>query len=265
MSHPMVHDLTINTLSDALRGLDLDNPHTKAVITPDGQITEFCRLSSQISGIQSMFPIKHPRRVGILLDRASLLTSALAVLRAGGAFMLLNPKVASCYIETAVRRHNLDFVITRPGFARKCPGAIQLHLPTQISCPTEVPEVADTDDDSAAFFSGMRTVTRGQIMRLARELAAHTGRSSGNIVLPAFGLSDGDFILDSLATTLAGYTLAIMPKSKTDLVAKTVAYAEAEHVTIITARPFLRNEIERRKMTMPNSVLSILDRSCGCI
>lgn len=261
----MVHNLTISTLTDALRGLDIDNRHTKAVITPDGRVMEFGRLSARICAIQSMFPVERPRRVGILLDRASMLAPALAVLRAGGAFMLLNPEVASCYIEAAARRHGLDFVITRPGLARKCPGVLQMHLPSLIKGCAEVPEVVDADDDSVAFMNGMRSVTRGQIMRLAHELAAHTGRPSGNIVLPAFGLSDGDFMLDSLATTLAGYTLAIMPKSKTDLVAKTVAYAEAERVTIITARPFLRNEIERRKMTMPSSVLSILDRGCQCV
>lgn len=248
------------SLSAALANLDKATDDSNAVIKPDGTSITFDRLSSRVRGIQALFPIARPRVVGIMLDRSSMLEAVLAVLRAGASVVLLNPVVAPCYLEGAARRAGVDFVITRAGQGRKCPGTLQLHLPSHIDEATASPVIVEVDDSNPAIINGQRIVTRRYILDVAAELAMHAGHPMSNVVLPAYGLPDCDFVSDSVASLLAGYTLAIMPYTKQDSVSKTMAYAEAERVTVITARPFFRTEIERRKMSVPPSLRHIIDR-----
>lgn len=211
--------------------------------------SELHRQQHALSVMLERFDIAAGQVVGIYLERGTgLLTAALAVMRVGAAFLLLDPSIPQERIARIVEQSGMRYVITRrpmPGL----PGGAAVHAVYLDDC-TEVelppaPEVASIQNALCylMFTSGSTgtpkgvQLTRFGLSHVLQAMAAEIGLTEFDNVLALSSVSFDISLLELFLPLTCGAVSTIVPQAGLGDISAIRTIIEDAGVTVLQATP----------------------------
>lgn len=238
--------LTENTIYACFRRQVEKQPDAPAIIDEGGSLT-YAELDRMVNGIMASFPA-NPRFVGIVMDHgATMIASILAVLKAGAAYVPVEPFFPTERIRFIMDECKVDFVLTRRKYAGKLRGQSLRFIDGDI--PTAAPDLPDYSQPHAPAYvlytSGSTGLPKGVIVEnrnvchYVRAFRHEFNPGPGDVMLQYSVCTFDIFVEEVFATLLSGATLAIPPESAKSEIHALMRYADANKVTIISGFPYL--------------------------
>ncbi|GAB2962967.1 amino acid adenylation domain-containing protein [Saccharothrix stipae] len=158
--------------------------------------------------------------VGVLLDRdATLVTAVLAVLKAGAAYTVLDPRFPTARLTAVARRAGSTHVVSTTDF----PGATTVRVDGHAAHPDTAPDVLVHPDDLACvmFTSGSTGEPKGVLSTHRALVGTLTGQdyvefTADDVWLQCSPVSWDAFALELFGPLLHGATCVLQPGHVTD-------------------------------------------------
>ena len=206
------------------------------------QVLSYAQLDERVNAMAHELRKRGVMRgsiVGIIIGRNQyLLISILAVLRAGGAFLPIDPDFPAERVQFELGQSGAKFVIASPHLTPKCGGVCEVLLTDMIDglISVDQPISASTGPDDTAYIiytSGSTGQPKGvmiaqhSIAQFLGNLAEIMDFTPGNVVLSAATISFDLFIMETFPTLLNGGTVVLagehehnIPKNLVRLIAE---------------------------------------------
>ncbi|MBD5559865.1 MAG: amino acid adenylation domain-containing protein [Clostridia bacterium] len=228
-------------------------PDAAAVTDENGTLT-YRELDQLAQTLQAQFP-RPARSVGIVMDHSNAMIAAiLAVLRAGAAYVPVEPDFPVRRMQRMFRDAEVSFVIASPQYAPMLPDSEVLIVdriepPEPASCP---PVHVDSSDAAYVLFTSGSTgrpkgiiVENRNVLHYARAFAKEFGIGPGDVMLQHSVCTFDIFVEEVFGTLLNGGELLVVSASIRDNMEQLTAYMERHGATIVSGFPYLLLELSR--------------------
>jgi natural product biosynthesis luciferase-like monooxygenase protein/amino acid adenylation domain-containing protein/non-ribosomal peptide synthase protein (TIGR01720 family) len=210
-------------------------------------------------------------RVGVCSERSvELVVGMLGVLKAGGAFVPLDPAYPTARLAYMMRDAGLSVVVTQDALADVLPsgGEVLVCIDSEWSRiarhPTSVPRVASLPEQLAYVIytsgstgtpKGVLVPHRGLANTLPSIIRAH-GVGPGRRVLQAAALGFDASVLEVLSTLVSGAELHLAPRESLLPGAPLRAVLESRGITTVTLTPSSLSQLEPEGLPTLETVIS---------
>ena len=261
---------------DLMRGNDFDNvPHNFQIsvaqnsnsiaIRTATERLSYAELDARAEALRDLLVsagVQQGTLVGIFLDRSvSAIMSFLAVMKAGGAFVLLDPGSPPQNILDIVQRHKLPYVVSNAATLRRVP-QLAVTIPRIIDVdampltggirgPVQAARISGSDPACVMFTSGSTGEPKGvviphqAIVRLVKN-PGYMQFSDDQIFLQASSLSFDASIFEIWGALLNGAQLAIPGAGLLSLDKITAAVEEYDVTTLFLTSGLFNLMIDQR-------------------
>jgi len=268
---------SFEVLTDAIRHVASVSPDHPAVVMGDEAIPygEFDRKVDAVATTLAAHGVRRGDRVGLYAHKSTELLAALfGVMRAGAAYVPINPDAPAAYVGDIVTECGIRHLVTGETKRRT---AITVAVDTGVELlvglePAEGDAVATLGWDAVFAASGGPSdmgpsgddlayviFTSGSTGRPKGIMHTHrTGLAYANAAAAAYGLESGDRItnhsplnfdlstLELFGGTVAGATIVIVPEGHARLPASFAELLEQQAVTVVNAVPFALSQLLHR-------------------
>lgn len=233
------------------------NSHPDAPAVTDGtDVFTYKALDELAAGIQAHLPAGM-RRAGIVMDHGPLMiASILAVLRAGGAYVPVEPDFPKRRVGYMFKAADVDVVVTQAAyedrFAKRYPTLVpDFSFATDA---TDAPKPADSDPDAAAyilFTSGSTGRPKGivaenaNVVHYVNAFREEFGIGPGDVMLQLSVCTFDIFVEEMFGTLLNGGELAIPSSCTRENMSCLIPFIEQTGVTIVSGFPYLMLDFNR--------------------
>ncbi|HBT94695.1 MAG TPA: thioester reductase [Coriobacteriia bacterium] len=251
------------TITEAFAARVRANPSQPAVSDENRTLTyaELDRLSDSIA---ARFPGK-ARFVGVIMDHGvEMIASLLAVLKAGAAYVPIEPGFPPERIRFMMEQSDASFIVTEGEYVGLCGSVpvvtVQSGAPIPDACrPFEKPDISPSSLAYVLYTSGTTGYPKGvmvehrNVCHYARAFCAEFDPRSDDVMLQNSVCTFDIFVEEVFTTLLSGSKLAIPSAPVRDDMSALLDFIERQGVTIISGFPYLLNELNKLD-ALPRSV-----------
>lgn len=228
------------------------HPDLTAVTDENGSLT-YRELDRLAESIQARFPAP-AASVGIVMDHSAvMIASILAVLRAGAAYVPVEPDFPIRRILRMFRDADVSFVIASPPYAPSVEEFSVLAVDRSEEAAGTVQPAAATGKDAAyvLFTSGSTGRPKGiivenrNVLHYARAFEKEFHVGPGDVMLQHSVCTFDIFVEEVFGTLLNGGELLIASAAVRDNMELLAAFMERHGVTVVSGFPYLLLELSR--------------------
>lgn len=243
----------MNTIYEKFAAEVEAHPDLPAVADENETLT-YRQLDRLAESLQAQFPVS-ARSVGIVMDHSNEMVAAiLAVLRAGAAYVPVEPDFPARRVRRMFRDADVSFVIASPPYAPVYEdlGVLEVDraaLPEPAACS---PGAAAASDAAYVLFTSGSTgrpkgiiVENRNVLHYARAFAREFHIGPGDVMLQHSVCTFDIFVEEVFGTLLNGGRLAIVSAAVRDNMELLRAFMERNAVTIVSGFPYLLLELGR--------------------
>lgn len=237
-------------------------PEALAVFDERRNLT-FRELDEMIDTIAGRFA-ERPKYVGIVMNHGvEMIASIFAVLKAGAAYVPVEPSFPVERIRFIMQESKVDFIITEHEHAHKLQGFplqfIEHGLPIDSDCRPIPSEAAPQDSAYVLYTSGSTGTPKGVVVEnrnvchYVRAFRAEFHPTPGDVMLQYSVCTFDIFVEEVFTTLLSGATLAIPSEETKSDIHRLMCFVERHKVTVISGFPYLlleMNKLERIPETL---------------
>lgn len=236
----------LNTIPAMFKQVVAGNPDNIAVVDSDFSTFTYADIDRMSDGIRAVFPVDRPARVGILTGHGAVQIAAImAVIRAGAAYVALEPAIPGEKIRRIFDEAKVDFVLTGRANAHRVKDYLPVVLPSEEALKVGaegLPEVEVTPESPAyILYTAGRTGKRKGVV-VQNDNVTHYVRAfehefkirNGVVMLQNSVCTFDTFVEEVFVSLLTGATLAILPETNRGDIRSIVDYSERAGVTMIS-------------------------------
>lgn len=237
-------------------------PDAPACCDADASLT-YTELDQLATGICAHFS-PETRRVGVVMDHSVLqIASILAALRAGAAYVPIEPDFPKRRMRYMLRAAEVDVVLTEESYAERFTRhPMLLPAASWAKDMAEAPPPAKADPSAPAyilFTSGSTgrpkgiVADNGNVLHYARAFEHEFHIGPGDVMLQQSVCTFDIFVEEVFGTLLNGAELAVAPTCSRNRVDCLTSFIQDKGVTIISGFPYLMLELNRLS-TLPEKL-----------
>ncbi|RYZ41974.1 MAG: amino acid adenylation domain-containing protein [Myxococcaceae bacterium] len=267
---PFAQDVSLHGLFEAQAAR---TPDAVAVVTDNERLTyaELDARANQLAHHLRTLGVGPEVRVGLCTERSvELVVGLLGVLKAGGAFVPLDPAYPTARLSYLMRDAALSVVVTQDALVDVLPagGELLVSLDTEWNRiarhPAHPPRVASLPEQLAyvIYTSGSTGTPKGVLVphqglrnTLPSIIRAH-GVGPGRRVLQAAALGFDASVLEVLSTLVSGAELHLVPRESLLPGAPLRAVLEGRGITTVTLTPSSLSQLEPDGLPALETVIS---------
>lgn len=219
----------------------------------------------------SRFPSYVPSRVGVVMDHSiEMIAAILAIVKAGGAFVPVEPDFPPERMTRYLTECGVDFVVTQEKYSSLLRGFTLFIVGKQINVDPSLHPLPDRSvADRPAYimysssYSGYPTgvvVGNTQVVELADRFGKTFNITQDDVLLQYSACIVNLFIEEVFGTILNGALLAIPSSETRNNTGKLLQFADEQYVSVISGFPYLMHELNRVP-SLPVTVRTLI--SCG--
>jgi D-alanine--poly(phosphoribitol) ligase subunit 1 len=243
----------MDTVYDYFKDQVISQPDALAILDEQRRVT-FKELDQLIDTIAAGFT-RESHFVGIVMDHSvEMIASILAVLKAGAAYVPVEPSFPSDRIKFIMKECQVDFILTNHEYAGKLKG-LKLHFiergiaidgSKQVECKAKPESLAYVlyTSGSTGLPKGVMVENRN-VCHYVRAFHNEFHPHSGDRMLQYSVCSFDIFVEEVFTTLLSGAALAIPSEETKSDIGKMMQFVEAHGVTEISGFPYLLLEMNK--------------------
>ncbi|MCR5845529.1 MAG: amino acid adenylation domain-containing protein [bacterium] len=231
-------------------------PDALAVQGEDRALT-FSQLERMAAAIQSLLPAK-VQRVGIIMDHGvEMIAAILGVLRAGAAYVPVEPSFPDARIRFMMQDCQADCILAHAEYAHRFDGigsvpivAIEHGFEAKAATDAVAPVLVQPSDLAYVLYTSGSTgrpkgiaIEQRNVCHYARAFHHEFQNGPGDVMLQHSVCTFDIFVEEVFATLLNGAALAIPTPETRNSVEELMAFIERLGVTMVSGFPYLLMEM----------------------
>lgn len=245
------------TIYSRFKELVNNDPDHPAVIDERACVT-YAGLDRLVDTLISRFPSFIPARVGIVMDHSvEMVAAMMAVIKAGAAFVAVEPDFPPGRLVTFLVENGVDFVITQERHAGLLNDFKRLIICREIYIDPALhplPDRSRADRPAYIIYSSTPdgyplgvAVGNSQVLHFAESFKKTYNISGDDILLQFSACIMNIFIQEIFGALLSGAAVAIPSAATRNDPEKLVKFIDDQYVTIISGFPYLMMELNAVK------------------
>lgn len=245
------------TIYSRFKELVNNDPDHPAVIDERTCVT-YAGLDRLVDTLISRFPSFIPARVGIVMDHSvEMVAAMMAVIKAGAAFVAVEPDFPPGRLVTFLVENGVDFVITQERHAGLLNDFKRLIICSEIYIDPALhplPDRSRADRPAYILYSSTPdgyplgvAVGNSQVLHFAESFKNTYNISGDDILLQFSACIMNIFIQEIFGALLSGAAIAIPSVATRNDPEKLVKFIDDQYVTVISGFPYLMMELNAVK------------------
>ncbi|WP_297070542.1 AMP-binding protein [uncultured Duncaniella sp.] len=245
------------TIYSRFKELVNNDPDHPAVIDERTCVT-YAGLDRLVDTLISRFPSFIPARVGIVMDHSvEMVAAMMAVIKAGAAFVAVEPDFPPGRLVTFLVENGVDFVITQERHAGLLNDFKRLIIGNEIYIDPALhplPDRSRADRPAYIIYSSTPdgyplgvAVGNSQVLHFAESFKKTYNISGDDILLQFSACIMNIFIQEIFGALLSGAAVAIPSAATRNDPEKLVKFIDDQYVTVISGFPYLMMELNAVK------------------
>ncbi len=245
------------TIYSRFKELVNNDPDHPAVIDERTCVT-YAGLDRLVDTLISRFPSFIPARVGIVMDHSvEMVAAMMAVIKAGAAFVAVEPDFPPGRLVTFLVENGVDFVITQERHAGLLNDFKRLIIGNEIYIDPALhplPDRSRADRPAYILYSSTPdgyplgvAVGNSQVLHFAESFKNTYNISGDDILLQFSACIMNIFIQEIFGALLSGAAVAIPSAATRNDPEKLVKFIDDQYVTVISGFPYLMMELNAVK------------------
>ncbi len=245
------------TIYSRFKELVNNDPDHPAVIDERTCVT-YAGLDRLVDTLISRFPSFIPARVGIVMDHSvEMVAAMMAVIKAGAAFVAVEPDFPPGRLVTFLVENGVDFVITQERHAGLLNDFKRLIIGNEIYIDPALhplPDRSRADRPAYILYSSTPdgyplgvAVRNSQVLHFAESFKNTYNISGDDILLQFSACIMNIFIQEIFGALLSGAAVAIPSAATRNDPEKLVKFIDDQYVTVISGFPYLMMELNAVK------------------
>ncbi len=245
------------TIYSRFKELVNNDPDHPAVIDERACVT-YAGLDRLVDTLISRFPSFIPARVGIVMDHSvEMVAAMMAVIKAGAAFVAVEPDFPPGRLVTFLVENGVDFVITQERHAGLLNDFKRLIICREIYIDPALhplPDRSRADRPAYIIYSSTPdgyplgvAVGNSQVLHFAESFKKTYNISGDDILLQFSACIMNIFIQEIFGALLSGAAVAIPSAATRNDPEKLVKFIDDQYVTVISGFPYLMMELNAVK------------------
>lgn len=245
------------TIYSRFKELVNNDPDHPAVIDERTCVT-YAGLDRLVDTLISRFPSFIPARVGIVMDHSvEMVAAMMAVIKAGAAFVAVEPDFPPGRLVTFLVENGVDFVITQERHAGLLNDFKRLIICNEIYIDPALhplPDRSRADRPAYIIYSSTPdgyplgvAVGNSQVLHFAESFKKTYNISGDDILLQFSACIMNIFIQEIFGALLSGAAVAIPSAATRNDPEKLVKFIDDQYVTVISGFPYLMMELNAVK------------------
>lgn len=245
------------TIYSRFKELVNNDPDHPAVIDERTCVT-YAGLDRLVDTLISRFPSFIPARVGIVMDHSvEMVAAMMAVIKAGAAFVAVEPDFPPGRLVTFLVENGVDFVITQERHAGLLNDFKRLIIGNEIYIDPALhplPDRSRADRPAYILYSSTPdgyplgvAVGNSQVLHFAESFKNTYNISGDDILLQFSACIMNIFIQEIFGALLSGAAIAIPSVATRNDPEKLVKFIDDQYVTVISGFPYLMMELNAVK------------------
>ncbi|MCM1356241.1 MAG: AMP-binding protein [Staphylococcus sp.] len=241
------------TIYSRFKRLVNNDPDHPAVIDERTCVT-YAGLDTLVDTLISRFPSFIPARVGIVMDHSvEMIASLLAVIKAGAAFVAVEPDFPPGRLVTFLVENGIDFVITQEQHAHLLNDFNRLIIRPDVYVDPALHPLPDRSrPDRPAYILYSSTpdgyplgvaVGNSQVIHFTDSFGKTFNISPDDILLQFSACINNIFIQEVFGALLNGAAIAIPSVATRNDPQRLIRFIDDQYVTIVSGFPFLMTEL----------------------
>lgn len=211
-------------------------------------------LDRLIDSMMSRFPSFIPARVGIVMDHSvEMVAAMMAVIKAGAAFVAVEPDFPPSRLQTFLIENGVDFVITQDKHAGLLNDFKRLIIGKEVYIDDNfhsLPDRSASDRPAYIIYSSTAegfplgvAVGNSQVVHFAESFRRTYNITGDDMMLQFSACIMNLFIEEVFGALLNGAALAIPSAETRNNITRLVKFIDDQYVTVITGFPYLMMEL----------------------
>lgn len=245
------------TIYSRFKELVNNDPDHPAVIDERACVT-YAGLDRLVDTLISRFPSFIPARVGIVMDHSvEMVAAMMAVIKAGAAFVAVEPDFPPGRLVTFLVENGVDFVITQERHAGLLNDFKRLIICSEIYIDPALhplPDRSRADRPAYIIYSSTPdgyplgvAVGNSQVLHFAESFKKTYNISGDDILLQFSACIMNIFIQEIFGALLSGAAVAIPSAATRNDPEKLVKFIDDQYVTVVSGFPYLMMELNAVK------------------
>lgn len=245
------------TIYSRFKELVNNDPDHPAVIDERTCVT-YAGLDRLVDTLISRFPSFIPARVGIVMDHSvEMVAAMMAVIKAGAAFVAVEPDFPPGRLVTFLVENGVDFVITQERHAGLLNDFKRLIIGSEIYIDPALhplPDRSRADRPAYIIYSSTPdgyplgvAVGNSQVLHFAESFKKTYNISGDDILLQFSACIMNIFIQEIFGALLSGAAVAIPSAATRNDPEKLVKFIDDQYVTVVSGFPYLMMELNAVK------------------
>lgn len=245
------------TIYSRFKELVNNDPDHPAVIDERACVT-YAGLDRLVDTLISRFPSFIPARVGIVMDHSvEMVAAMMAVIKAGAAFVAVEPDFPPGRLVTFLVENGVDFVITQERHAGLLNDFKRLIIGSEIYIDPALhplPDRSRADRPAYIIYSSTPdgyplgvAVGNSQVLHFAESFKKTYNISGDDILLQFSACIMNIFIQEIFGALLSGAAVAIPSAATRNDPEKLVKFIDDQYVTVVSGFPYLMMELNAVK------------------